>query len=88
MRKMIVSIVVATIYTITPPLYPESICKEIQEITVKCFKDRESGKIKNCENGYKGDSPILKKACEMGCLSESLYEANTTADILCSEYKD
>jgi hypothetical protein len=86
MKKKIA--VITAVFIIVLPAKTENVCKKIPEITLKCFKDREGGKIKNCKNGYKGDSPVLKKACEMGCLAESLYEANTTADILYSECKD
>jgi len=61
-------------------------CEKIDEVVRKCFISRESdGKLCK-EPPFK--EKILIKACEMGCMSESLYEVNMTAQMLKQECKD
>jgi len=58
-------------------------CEKIEETVLKCYNSREkNGKLCK-EPPFK--EKILIKACEMGCMAESLYEANMTAKMLKEE---
>ncbi|WP_456401143.1 hypothetical protein [Persephonella sp.] len=70
MIKILSFVLILTISTVSG----NELCKEIPEISANCFKERESGIVKNCSKRYK--DKFKNRACEVGCLSETLYEAN------------
>ncbi len=76
--------------------FSEDICKDVSLFSVKCFEARENGKVKTCEEAVKmvGNKIkderfwyLYKKACEYGCLSESLHEAVQMEKIILEECK-
>ena len=59
-------------------------CDRVGEVVIHCFKNREINRGQICKNPpFKEEH--LKKACQMGCMAESLYEANMTAEMLKGE---
>ena len=70
------------------PSFPEDRCGDIPRLTVECYREKSRGVTDRCKAlmryGNKFRS-IRDKACFYGCISESLYEANMTAETLYAE---
>ncbi len=70
------------------------ICKDISDFVLVCFEKREFGEIKSCSNKEYSKLKFDKKyknwflkACQYGCLSESMYEANEMSEFIFNECK-
>lgn len=65
-------------------LSADEVCKRAGSVVIECYHKREKGDLKSCKvEIFKSD--MLNKACRLGCLSESLYEANLNAEIIIKE---
>ncbi|WP_457621279.1 hypothetical protein [Persephonella sp.] len=65
-------------------LHADQICDDLDDLVVECYHKRVKGDLKSC-NITDFKVPELNEACKMGCLSESLYEANLNGEILKNE---
>ncbi|RLJ71355.1 hypothetical protein BCF55_1655 [Hydrogenivirga caldilitoris] len=68
----------------------EDVCKKVSRYAVECFEKKSRGELKSCEkvepeSGNEAIRKLYKKACNYGCISESLYEANMVADLIYDE---
>jgi predicted RNA-binding protein len=76
--------------------FGENLCEIASEYSVYCYKLREGGKIKSCDEAVNlvkneiKDGKLRKwaeKSCQYGCLSETLHEANQMEDFIINECK-
>ncbi len=74
--------------------FAQETCVEISKFSVYCYQLRESQEVKSCIEAEKLiedkiNNPELKKwakkACQYGCLSESLHEANQMEKFILNE---
>ncbi len=65
--------------------FAQDICQKASEYSVYCYQLREDKKVKSCDEAVQLIQDKIKdkklkewaeKACQYGCLSESLHEAN------------
>ncbi|NPA57913.1 MAG: hypothetical protein GXN94_01330 [Aquificae bacterium] len=59
------------------------VCEKAMKVVIECFEDREKGGNMCKKPPFK--EKLLIKACLTGCMSESLYEANVSAEMVKKE---
>ncbi|HCB70316.1 MAG TPA: hypothetical protein DEP48_08160 [Persephonella sp.] len=76
--------IILFLFLIPSFLYADDLCDFVGKLVVECYHKREKGELKSC-NVKIYEIPALNRACQVGCLSESLYEANLSSELLKSE---